>query len=408
MALGTWCDHGRVARAAPNESPACFGKRNRCGSWPRCVPPTAPVVGCENNSGLPGGVIGFAPSPNRRRGAGAPASAADRRDAKPSARGRCRDELAPRADRPAAPLLSAGQVGVPGARRAAHRQQAAHRLGHGDPRGDRLSQVDHRAACSRRCAPRATSRATTCAAATASPRACRSSIPATRASRRSSRWRGRCAIELTHRLKWPIGIGVIDGDAIAIKYWTGTISPWAHTNTVLGLRPDLADDGDGPRLPRVLLRRTSASATCASCAPIPRAASARRRSASSGRCWTQVRRDGYATRDPRTKPYRTTTLAVPIREGETVHALVSISIFTTAVPAREDRRARSWCRCRRRSPRIEQALAFTHTGAHFPVGQRAGARGRLVLGGESTRAHLSSRLGLVVGMPPSNHVSNLR
>ena len=47
------------------------------------------------------------------------------------------------------------------------------------------------------------------------------------------------AVELTRRLKWPIGIGALDGDAIAIKFWTGAISPWAHTNTVLGLRPDL-------------------------------------------------------------------------------------------------------------------------------------------------------------------------
>jgi len=53
------------------------------------------------------------------------------------------------------------------------------------------------------------------------------------------------AIELTHRLKWPIGIGVIDGDAIAIKFWTGTISPWSHTNTVLGLRPDLVTTAMG-------------------------------------------------------------------------------------------------------------------------------------------------------------------
>ncbi len=39
------------------------------------------------------------------------------------------------------------------------------------------------------------------------------------------------AIELTQQLKWPIGIGVLDGDAIAIKFWTGTISPLVHTNT---------------------------------------------------------------------------------------------------------------------------------------------------------------------------------
>ena len=55
------------------------------------------------------------------------------------------DEFAPRAHRPQASLLSAGQIRVPGARRAPHRQQAAHRLGDGHPRGDRLSQVDDRA-----------------------------------------------------------------------------------------------------------------------------------------------------------------------------------------------------------------------------------------------------------------------
>ena len=53
------------------------------------------------------------------------------------------------------------------------------------------------------------------------------------------------AVDLTRRLKWPIGIGAIDGDAIAIKFWTGAISPWAHTNTVLGLRPNLVTTAMG-------------------------------------------------------------------------------------------------------------------------------------------------------------------
>ena len=44
-----------------------------------------------------------------------------------------------------------------------------------------------------------------------------------------------------------------------------------------------------------------------------------------------MRHDGYATRDPKTQPYRTTTLAMPIREGETIHGLISISFFTTAL-----------------------------------------------------------------------------
>lgn len=47
------------------------------------------------------------------------------------------------------------------------------------------------------------------------------------------------SIGLTRQIKWPIGLGMIDGDAIEIVFWTGTISPVVHTNTVLGKRPDL-------------------------------------------------------------------------------------------------------------------------------------------------------------------------
>jgi IclR family mhp operon transcriptional activator len=78
----------------------------------------------------------------------------------------------------------------------------------------------------------------------------------------------------------------------------------------------------------------------------------------------KVRRDGYAVRDPRTKPYRTTTLAVPIREGDCVHALVSISIFTTAVP-REHVVGQIVAPLQETIRRIEQALAFTL--GHAPV-----------------------------------------
>jgi IclR family mhp operon transcriptional activator len=171
------------------------------------------------------------------------------------------------------------------------------------------------------------------------------------------------AIDLTHRLKWPIGIGVIDGDAIAIKYWTGSISPWAHTNTVLGLRPDL---------------RTSAMgrAYLAFCSTYERDRHFRQLRADPDREFgeadeqqfrallDQVRRDGYATRDPSTKPYRTTTLAVPIREEDNVHALVSISFFTTAVP-RDRIVEQIVVPLRDTTTRIEQALAFTN--GHLPV-----------------------------------------
>jgi len=171
------------------------------------------------------------------------------------------------------------------------------------------------------------------------------------------------AIELTHRLKWPIGIGVIDGDAIAIKFWTGTISPWSHTNTVLGLRPDLQTTAMG----RAYLAYCPAEERERHLRHL-RDDPARGFGADEEREFRAlldaVRRDGYATRDPRTKPYRTTTLAVPIREGDDVRGLVSISIFTTAVP-RDRIVGEIIVPLQETIARIEHALAFSH--GHFPV-----------------------------------------
>lgn len=171
------------------------------------------------------------------------------------------------------------------------------------------------------------------------------------------------AIELTHRLKWPIGLGVIDGDAIAIKFWTGTISPWSHTNTVLGLRPDLLTTAMG----RAYLAYCSADERDRHLRQL-RADATRDFGADEEREFrallAEVRRDGYAMRDPRTKPYRTTTLAVAIREGDIVHALASISIFTSAVP-RDRVAAEIVAPLQETVARIEQALGYA--GGRFPV-----------------------------------------
>jgi len=137
-------------------------------------------------------------------------------------------------------------------------------------------------------------------------------------------------VELTQRLKWPIGIGVLDGDAIAIKFWTGTISPCVHTNTVLGLRPDFATTAMGraylafspepERERRLREMRDDPTRNFGEAEELHLRALLR-----------QARIDGYTTRDPKTKPHRMTTVAMPIREGEVIHALVSISFFTTAL-----------------------------------------------------------------------------
>jgi IclR family transcriptional regulator, mhp operon transcriptional activator len=165
------------------------------------------------------------------------------------------------------------------------------------------------------------------------------------------------AIELTRELKWPIGIGVLDDDAIAIKFYTGAISPLAHTNTVLGLRADLATTAMG----RALL---------AFCPEAEREQQIRRMCADPARGFgaadearlqsilRQVRIDGFATRDPKTRPYRHTTVALPIREGETVHALVSLSFFTSALPKCEVAE-KIVAPLRATIARIEHAIAMT-------------------------------------------------
>src|SRR6185295_18218098 len=53
------------------------------------------------------------------------------------------------------------------------------------------------------------------------------------------------AIELTLRIKWPIALATIEPDGVIIDFWTGTISPWTHTNTVLGIRPDMRKSAMG-------------------------------------------------------------------------------------------------------------------------------------------------------------------
>jgi IclR family mhp operon transcriptional activator len=138
------------------------------------------------------------------------------------------------------------------------------------------------------------------------------------------------ALELTGRIKWPIGLGVIDGDAISIQFWTGTVSPVVHTNTVLGLRPDLRSTAMGraylafcseQELEDHVARFRQDHET-----PFGDAEERQLRA-----LLDSVRSDGYASRDPRTKPYRMTTLGVPLLEDDRIQAVMSVSFFRSAV-----------------------------------------------------------------------------
>jgi len=164
------------------------------------------------------------------------------------------------------------------------------------------------------------------------------------------------SIGLTRQIKWPIGLGVIDGDAIEIVFWTGTISPVVHTNTVLGKRPDLyrfamgraymafcADDERERHIAR--LRKQ-----------IPCAFGAKEEAAFR-QYLKHARSAGYAMRDPRTEPARMTTFAVPLMENGKVAAVMSVSFFTSSVPQKDVKKTILKPLIETRT-NIEHALAF--------------------------------------------------
>lgn len=143
-------------------------------------------------------------------------------------------------------------------------------------------------------------------------------------------------IDLTRRIKWPVGLGAIDGDEISIQFWTGTISPLAYTNTTLGIRPDLLTTGMG-------------RAYLAFCDPEERdlhIAKARKnpdikfdvvQERQLRMLLKQARQDGFAMRDPRTPPFRISTIGIPLMEKGKVQALISLSFFSSAVLRRDIR-----------------------------------------------------------------------
>lgn len=179
------------------------------------------------------------------------------------------------------------------------------------------------------------------------------------------------AIDLTRRIKWPIGLGTIDGDAITIQFWTGTISPWAYTNTTLGIRPDLLTTGMG-------------RAYLAFCAPeeLGQRIEGFRKDPELGFGTVQehqlrimlkkIRLDGFAMRDPQTPPYRISTVGIPLLENGKVQALISLSFFSSAVLRKEINEKIIQPLLETRS-KIEQTLDFMSVGAGNELKQDDGS-----------------------------------
>jgi IclR family mhp operon transcriptional activator len=141
------------------------------------------------------------------------------------------------------------------------------------------------------------------------------------------------AIGLTQRIKWPVGIAILDGGEMEIRYWTGSISPVAYTNNLVRLRSSPIHTAMG-------------RAYLAFCAPREREEYLRQRRNTSLQfgdaeeadflnLLARIRRAGYATRDPRVEPLRMSTIGMPIRFKGFAIAAASVTFYDSAVKAKD-------------------------------------------------------------------------
>jgi IclR family mhp operon transcriptional activator len=143
------------------------------------------------------------------------------------------------------------------------------------------------------------------------------------------------AIDLTRRLKWPVGVAVLDRDAVVIRFSTIPNSPVSPFHATLNMRLSLISRALGraylafcPREEREVLVRLLADSQNPEDRPRDLARVV------AGIVKT-VRTVGYAERDPNVEPKSSGTIAVPIRTASGVLATIGITYFRSAVPRGE-------------------------------------------------------------------------
>jgi IclR family mhp operon transcriptional activator len=138
------------------------------------------------------------------------------------------------------------------------------------------------------------------------------------------------AIALTRELHWPVGVAMLDGDSVVIRFSTISDSSISPFHATLNMRLSLFSNGLGlayyafcPESERETLR-----------AMIGEGESDLLTTREQG--WLdwrveRARKQGYATRDPITEPCNSGTIAVPIFVGDRVAATIGITYFRRAV-----------------------------------------------------------------------------
>lgn len=143
------------------------------------------------------------------------------------------------------------------------------------------------------------------------------------------------AVQLTNRLLWPVGVAVLDRDAVKVRFSTIAESPISPFHATINMRLSLVSRAMGraylafcPAAERRLLLEMLAHSTD------PEDGLAKNAGRLNALLLT-IRRQGFAERDPMVHPLSSGTIAVPIFFQKRVLATICMTYFTSAVSGSE-------------------------------------------------------------------------
>ena len=135
---------------------------------------------------------------------------------------------------------------------------------------------------------------------------------------------------LTRRIKWPLAVAVFDGDAMVVRYSTIPSSPLSLLHSSINMRLSVVARALG----RAYLAFCPADEQAVILAVVRQSKhpedAAAKRPREVAKTLAEVRRRGYAVRDPQVRPV-SNTLALPLYEGERVIGSLGMTWFASVM-----------------------------------------------------------------------------
>lgn len=143
------------------------------------------------------------------------------------------------------------------------------------------------------------------------------------------------ALELTHRIKWAVGVGMLEANNhMRLQFTTASHSPWAMPLTSLRMRLDLCTSSMG-RSYLAFCPEHEREALIASYVARYEQHEQSARERTIRQILKQVRERGYALKARSTAGPNTQTISMPIRYDDNVLACLGIGYFCNSVPVSE-------------------------------------------------------------------------